>query len=124
MSRDQATADSYPKLRKLLGEDGFKELARLIRTTYEAQRAASTPRRRRAAGAAWWDPAAASGIRVEGLTRQLENDVARGAARAPTPSVALRYLRRAVRADLAEPGKIVLLDGLGVVATAEGAVAD
>jgi hypothetical protein len=36
MSRDQATAESYPKLRKLLGEDGFKELARLIRTTYEA----------------------------------------------------------------------------------------
>jgi hypothetical protein len=36
MSRDQATAESYPKLRQLLGEDGFKELARLIRTTYEA----------------------------------------------------------------------------------------
>jgi hypothetical protein len=36
MSRDQATAESYPRLRKLLGEDGFKELARLIRTTYEA----------------------------------------------------------------------------------------
>jgi hypothetical protein len=36
MPGDQATAESYPKLRKLLGEDGFKELARLIRTTYEA----------------------------------------------------------------------------------------
>jgi hypothetical protein len=31
-----ATAESYPRLRELLGEDGFKELARLIRTTYEA----------------------------------------------------------------------------------------
>jgi hypothetical protein len=31
-----ATAESYPKLRQVLGEDGFKELARLIRTTYEA----------------------------------------------------------------------------------------
>jgi hypothetical protein len=30
------TAESYPKLRQVLGEDGFKELARLIRTTYEA----------------------------------------------------------------------------------------
>jgi hypothetical protein len=31
-----AAAESYPRLRELLGEDGFKELARLIRTTYEA----------------------------------------------------------------------------------------
>jgi hypothetical protein len=36
MSRADATAESYPRLRDLLGEDGFKELARLIRTTYEA----------------------------------------------------------------------------------------
>ena len=28
--------DSYPKLREVLGEQGFAELARLIRTTYEA----------------------------------------------------------------------------------------
>lgn len=28
--------DSYPKLREVLGEEGFVELARLIRTTYEA----------------------------------------------------------------------------------------
>jgi hypothetical protein len=43
-----ASAESYPRLRELLGEDGFKELARLIRTTYEAnehrrRREASTP---------------------------------------------------------------------------------
>ena len=36
MSRADATAESYPSLREMLGEDGFKELARLIRTTYEA----------------------------------------------------------------------------------------
>jgi hypothetical protein len=36
MSRADATAESYPRLREVLGEDGFKELARLIRTTYEA----------------------------------------------------------------------------------------
>jgi len=36
MSTADATADSYPRLRESLGEDGFKELARLIRTTYEA----------------------------------------------------------------------------------------
>ena len=36
MSRADASAESYPRLRELLGEDGFKELARLIRTTYEA----------------------------------------------------------------------------------------
>lgn len=48
MSRDEATAESYPKLRKLLGEDGFKELARLIRTTYEA----NEQRRLREAGEA------------------------------------------------------------------------
>ncbi len=28
--------DSYPKLREMLGDEGFAELARLIRTTYEA----------------------------------------------------------------------------------------
>ena len=28
--------DSYPKLREVLGDKGFAELARLIRTTYEA----------------------------------------------------------------------------------------
>lgn len=45
MSRDEATVESYPRLRELLGEDGFKELARLIRTTYEA----NEQRRRREA---------------------------------------------------------------------------
>jgi hypothetical protein len=40
-----AAAESYPRLRELLGEDGFKELARLIRTTYEA----NEQRRRREA---------------------------------------------------------------------------
>jgi hypothetical protein len=45
MSRADATAESYPRLRELLGEDGFKELARLIRTTYEA----NEQRRRREA---------------------------------------------------------------------------
>jgi len=29
-------AESYPTLRQILGETGFMELARLIRTTYEA----------------------------------------------------------------------------------------
>ena len=28
--------DPYPKLREVLGDEGFAELARLIRTTYEA----------------------------------------------------------------------------------------
>ena len=32
----QERGDSYPKLREVLGEEGFAELARLIRTTYEA----------------------------------------------------------------------------------------
>ena len=32
----QEHGDSYPKLREALGEEGFAELARLIRTTYEA----------------------------------------------------------------------------------------
>ena len=45
MSRADATAESYPRLRELLGEDGFQELAKLIRTTYEA----NEHRRRRAA---------------------------------------------------------------------------
>jgi hypothetical protein len=47
MSMVDATAESYPRLRELLGEDGFKELARLIRTTYEA----NEQRRRREADA-------------------------------------------------------------------------
>ncbi len=34
MSHDHG--DSYPKLREVLGDEGFAELARLIRTTYEA----------------------------------------------------------------------------------------
>ncbi len=46
------------------------------------------------------------------------------ARRRPTRSVAPYDLCRAVRADLAESGKIVLLDGLGVVAAAEGVVSD
>jgi hypothetical protein len=41
----QQTGESYPKLRQVLGDDGFAELARLIRTTYEANEA----RRRRPA---------------------------------------------------------------------------
>ena len=32
----QEHGDSYPKLREVLGEEGFAELAHLIRTTYEA----------------------------------------------------------------------------------------
>jgi hypothetical protein len=47
MPRADATAESYPRLRDVLGEDGFKELARLIRTTYEA----NEQRRRREADA-------------------------------------------------------------------------
>jgi hypothetical protein len=47
MSRPDASAESYPRLRELLGEDGFKELAKLIRTTYEA----NEQRRRREADA-------------------------------------------------------------------------
>jgi hypothetical protein len=46
LCRADATAESYPRLRELLGEDGFKELATLIRTTYEA----NVQRRRREAG--------------------------------------------------------------------------
>ncbi len=47
--------DSYPKLREVLGDEGFAELARLIRTTYEAneerrlRREAETRRRPRRA---------------------------------------------------------------------------
>jgi hypothetical protein len=37
--------ESYPKLREVLGDDGFAELAHLIRKTYEANEA----RRRRPA---------------------------------------------------------------------------
>jgi hypothetical protein len=47
MSMVDTTAESYPRLRELLGEDGFNELARLIRTTYEA----NEQRRRREADA-------------------------------------------------------------------------
>ena len=32
----QERGDSYPKLREVLGEEGFAELAHLIRRTYEA----------------------------------------------------------------------------------------
>ena len=42
---DEQTGESYPRLRELLGEDGFAELAHLIRKTYEANEA----RRRRPA---------------------------------------------------------------------------
>ena len=42
---DEQTGESYPRLRELLGEDGFAELAQLIRKTYEANEA----RRRRPA---------------------------------------------------------------------------
>jgi hypothetical protein len=41
----QQTRESYPKLRQVLGDDAFAELAQLIRTTYEANEA----RRRRPA---------------------------------------------------------------------------
>ena len=44
MMTDQA-GESYPKLREVLGDDGFAELAHLIRRTYEANEA----RRRRPA---------------------------------------------------------------------------
>jgi len=42
---DPGQLESYPTLRKALGEDGFTELARLVRTTYEAteQRRAREP---------------------------------------------------------------------------------
>jgi hypothetical protein len=42
----QERGDSYPKLREVLGEEAFAELARLIRTTYEA----NEERRRRESG--------------------------------------------------------------------------
>jgi len=42
---DEQTGESYPRLREVLGEDGFAELAQLIRKTYEANEA----RRRRPA---------------------------------------------------------------------------
>ena len=41
----QQTGESYRKLRQVLGDDGFAELAQLIRKTYEANEA----RRRRPA---------------------------------------------------------------------------
>ena len=43
----QERGDWYPKLREVLGEEGFAELARLIRTTYEA----NEERRRRESAA-------------------------------------------------------------------------
>ena len=36
---NQHTGESYPKLREVLGDDGFAELAQLIRKTYEAAKA-------------------------------------------------------------------------------------
>jgi hypothetical protein len=42
---DPQASESYPKLREVLGADGFAELAQLIRKTYEANEA----RRRRPA---------------------------------------------------------------------------
>ena len=42
----QERGDSYPKLREVLGEEAFAELARLIRKTYEA----NEERRRRSGG--------------------------------------------------------------------------
>jgi hypothetical protein len=39
----EQTGESYPKLRQLLGDDGFAELSQLIRKTFEANEA----RRRR-----------------------------------------------------------------------------
>jgi hypothetical protein len=45
VTMDVQTGESYPRLRELLGEDGFAELAHLIRKTYEANEA----RRRRPA---------------------------------------------------------------------------
>jgi hypothetical protein len=42
----QERGDSYPKLREVLGEEAFAELAHLIRKTYEA----NEQRRRRRGG--------------------------------------------------------------------------
>jgi len=42
----QERGDSYPKLREVLGEEAFAELAHLIRKTYEA----NEERRRRSGG--------------------------------------------------------------------------
>jgi hypothetical protein len=42
----QERGDSYPKLREVLGEEAFAELAQLIRKTYEA----NEERRRRTGG--------------------------------------------------------------------------
>ena len=42
----QERGDSYPKLREVLGEEAFAELAQLIRKTYEA----NEERRRQEAG--------------------------------------------------------------------------
>ncbi len=39
----QQTGESYPKLRQVLGDDGFAELAQLIRKTYEANGASPAP---------------------------------------------------------------------------------
>ena len=44
---NQHTGESYPKLREVLGDDGFAELAQLIRKTYEANEARRTRPARR-----------------------------------------------------------------------------
>ena len=41
------TGESYPRLREVLGEDAFAELAQLIRKTYEANEARRRRRTRR-----------------------------------------------------------------------------
>jgi hypothetical protein len=43
----QQTGESYPRLREVLGEDAFAELAQLIRKTYEANEARRRRRTRR-----------------------------------------------------------------------------
>ena len=50
----QQTGESYPRLREVLGDDAFAELAQLIRKTYEANEARRRRRTRRS-------PAQASG---------------------------------------------------------------
>ena len=50
----QQTGESYPRLREVLGDDAFAELAQLIRKTYEANEARRRRRTRRG-------PAQASG---------------------------------------------------------------
>jgi hypothetical protein len=43
----QQTGEAYPRLRQVLGDDGFAELAQLIRKTYEANEARRQRRVRR-----------------------------------------------------------------------------